>query len=125
MHEKVLAAAKINSRAAKMGIYGAFISAPMNHVLVGKLQKLFAGKTSTRARLLQLLVGNVFIAPIQAAGESLAQNTFEYLPLNSLFGVYDDYFWRDKLGCNRSYGGERDAPYAEGMNDCPILKEAF
>lgn len=68
-YEHALAAAKINSRAAKMAAYGAFISAPMNHVLVGALQKIFAGRTSGRAKLMQLLVSNVFIAPIQVAGK--------------------------------------------------------
>jgi peroxisomal membrane protein 2 len=68
VYEKALAAVKINSRAAKMAAYGAFISAPMNHVLVGALQRTFAGQTSLRAKLLQLIVSNIFIAPIQAGG---------------------------------------------------------
>jgi peroxisomal membrane protein 2 len=78
VYEQVLAAAKINSRAAKMAVYGAFISAPMNHVLVGTLQRVFAGQTGGRAKLLQLLASNIFIAPIQAGGmeESLLPGPF-------------------------------------------------
>jgi peroxisomal membrane protein 2 len=67
-HEQALAAAKINGRALKMAAYGFFVSAPMNHVLIGWLQKMFAGKTTPKDRMLQLLASNVFIAPIQAAG---------------------------------------------------------
>lgn len=51
-----------------MAAYGSLISAPLNHVLVGLLQKMFAGKTSTKDRVLQLLAGNLFVAPIQATG---------------------------------------------------------
>jgi len=48
-----------------MAIYGFFISAPLGHVLVGALQKAFAGKTSRLAKLSQLLASNLVIAPIQ------------------------------------------------------------
>ncbi|KIM32636.1 hypothetical protein M408DRAFT_326412 [Serendipita vermifera MAFF 305830] len=64
--ERALAAAKVNGRAIKMALYGSLISAPLNHVLVGTLQKMFAGKTGTKDRVLQLLAGNLFVAPIQA-----------------------------------------------------------
>jgi len=56
----------VSSKAYKMAIYGAFISAPMGHFLVGILQKSFAGKTSKLARFGQVLASNVFVAPIQA-----------------------------------------------------------
>ncbi|PVF97600.1 hypothetical protein CPB86DRAFT_734641 [Serendipita vermifera] len=67
VHERALAAAKINGRAFKMAAYGFFVSAPMNHVLVGWLQRMFAGKTAPKDRILQLLVSNAVVAPIQAA----------------------------------------------------------
>jgi hypothetical protein len=54
-----------------MAAYGSFISAPLNHVLVGLLQRVFVGRTSTRDRVLQILAGNLFVAPIQATGTSL------------------------------------------------------
>jgi len=65
-YERALAAAKVNGRAFKMSVYGSLVSAPLNHVLVGLLQRLFVGKTSTRDRVLQILAGNLFVAPIQA-----------------------------------------------------------
>jgi peroxisomal membrane protein 2 len=56
-----------------MAIYGAFISAPLNHVLVGRLQKAFAGKTAPKDRVLQILANNVFVAPITTVGMSEAR----------------------------------------------------
>ncbi|MCJ1257890.1 hypothetical protein MMC24_005718 [Lignoscripta atroalba] len=55
----------INSRVPKMAVYGAFISAPLGHFLISILQRLFAGRTSLRAKILQILVSNLIIAPIQ------------------------------------------------------------
>jgi len=60
------ASIKIDSKAFKMALYGALISAPMGHVLVGLLQKAFAGKTSPFARFCQVICSNLFVAPIQA-----------------------------------------------------------
>jgi len=62
-----LARAKIDSKTVKMGIYGALVSAPLGHVLVGLLQKAFAGKTSTGAKIAQILCSNLLVAPIQAS----------------------------------------------------------
>lgn len=55
----------ISSRVPKMAAYGALISAPMGHLLIGLLQKIFAGRTSLRAKILQILASNLIIAPIQ------------------------------------------------------------
>lgn len=49
------------SRVAKMTLYGAFISAPMSHVLTNMLQWIFAGKTSVRAKVAQILVSNLVV----------------------------------------------------------------
>lgn len=87
-YEKALASAKINGRAFKMAAYGSFISAPLNHVLVGFLQKMFAGKTSTKDRLLQLLAGNLFVAPIQATGMSRVHDHIVGVILTLRFPVY-------------------------------------
>jgi len=61
----ILAAARIDLKSVKMGVYGAFISAPMSHYLVGALQKAFAGKTSATAKVAHILANNILIAPIQ------------------------------------------------------------
>ena len=58
----------LNAKAIKMAIYGFLVSAPISHLLVGILQKAFAGKTSPRARVMQILANNLFVAPIQASG---------------------------------------------------------
>jgi len=60
-----LAAAKIDSKSVKMALYGALVSAPLGHVLVGTLQRAFAGKTDTRSKIAQILCHNLLIAPIQ------------------------------------------------------------
>jgi len=56
-------------KAVKMAIYGFLISAPLGHFLVGTLQKAFAGKKGTGAKIGQILASNLLIAPIQASGE--------------------------------------------------------
>jgi hypothetical protein len=60
-----LAAAHINMKSLKMAAYGAFISAPVSHYLVGVLQSIFAGKTNPSAKAAQILCSNIFVAPIQ------------------------------------------------------------
>ena len=51
----------ISTRVPKMAVYGAFISAPLGHVLITILQKLFAGRTSLKAKILQILVSNLIV----------------------------------------------------------------
>ncbi|KAF3770273.1 hypothetical protein M406DRAFT_354352 [Cryphonectria parasitica EP155] len=53
------------SRVPKMAAYGAFVSAPLGSLLIWLLQKVFAGRTSLRAKILQILASNLVIAPIQ------------------------------------------------------------
>ncbi|KAK5994581.1 PXMP2/4 family 3-like protein [Cladobotryum mycophilum] len=53
------------SRVPKMVAYGALISAPMGHFMIWLLQRIFKGRTSLRAKILQILVSNLVIAPIQ------------------------------------------------------------
>lgn len=50
------------SRVPKMAAYGAFIAAPLGHVLISILQKLFAGRTSAKAKILQILVSNLIVS---------------------------------------------------------------
>ncbi|PLB51255.1 integral membrane protein 25D9-6 [Aspergillus steynii IBT 23096] len=56
-----------SARVPKMLLYGMFISAPLGHFLVGILQKIFAGRTSLKAKILQILVSNLVVSPIQNA----------------------------------------------------------
>ncbi|KAF2863140.1 hypothetical protein K470DRAFT_211268 [Piedraia hortae CBS 480.64] len=53
------------SRVPKMAIYGAFISAPLGHIMISILQRMFAGKKTLRAKIMQIVVSNLIISPIQ------------------------------------------------------------
>jgi hypothetical protein len=44
-----------------MAVYGAFISAPLGHVLISILQKVFAGRTSLKAKILQIIASNLIV----------------------------------------------------------------
>ncbi|KAK6533538.1 hypothetical protein TWF694_002476 [Orbilia ellipsospora] len=55
----------LTPRVPMMAIYGAFISAPLGHLLINILQRAFKGRTSTRAKILQILVSNFIVSPIQ------------------------------------------------------------
>lgn len=57
------------SRVPKMAVYGAFISAPLGHVLISILQKMFAGRTSVKAKILQILVSNLLVGSINIPGQ--------------------------------------------------------
>lgn len=54
----------INERAVKMFVYGWAVSAPLGHVLVGALQKAFAGRTSPKDRVLQIIVSQLTVTVI-------------------------------------------------------------
>ncbi|KAF8898888.1 hypothetical protein BD779DRAFT_44837 [Infundibulicybe gibba] len=62
-----LARAHINAKALKMAFYGFLVSAPISHFLIGALQRAFAGKTSTKAKIAQILASNLLVSPIQAS----------------------------------------------------------
>lgn len=49
------------SRVPKMAIYGAFVSAPLGHILINILQRAFAGRTSLKAKILQILASNLIV----------------------------------------------------------------
>jgi hypothetical protein len=55
-----------SSRIPKMAAYGALISAPMGHVLIGMLQWVFAGRTSLKAKILQILASNLVVRSHQS-----------------------------------------------------------
>ncbi|KAF8213185.1 hypothetical protein K438DRAFT_1915362 [Mycena galopus ATCC 62051] len=62
---QLLARSHIDMRAVKMAIYGFLVSAPISHFLVGLLQKAFAGKTGTGAKIGQIVASNLLVAPVQ------------------------------------------------------------
>jgi hypothetical protein len=64
-HDRSKSGHYFTSRVPKMAIYGALVSAPLGHVLISMLQKLFQGRTSVKAKILQILVSNLIISPIQ------------------------------------------------------------
>ncbi|USP81805.1 hypothetical protein yc1106_09079 [Curvularia clavata] len=64
-HDRSKSGHYFTSRVPKMAIYGAFISAPLGHVLISALQKVFQGRKSLKAKILQILASNLIIAPIQ------------------------------------------------------------
>ena len=49
------------SRVPKMAAYGALVSAPLGHFLIWCLQKTFRGRTSLRAKILQILASNLIV----------------------------------------------------------------
>jgi len=59
------------SRVPKMAVYGALISAPLGHVLISILQRVFAGRTSLKAKLLQILASNLIVSPSSSAPRAL------------------------------------------------------
>ena len=61
-HDRGKSGHYVNSRVPKMAIYGAFVSAPLGHVLIGLLQKIFSGRTSLKAKILQILVSNLVVS---------------------------------------------------------------
>lgn len=70
-------------RAVKIALYGLLVSGPLSHVLVGKLQKAFAGKTGRASKLGQIFASNLIISPIQAFCE-LASFFFSFCSLNAV-----------------------------------------
>lgn len=71
-HDKNKNGHYFTSRVPKMALYGAFISAPLGHVLISILQKLFAGRTSLKAKILQILVSNLIVCRSAALAPQLS-----------------------------------------------------
>jgi hypothetical protein len=66
-HDKSKHGHYFSSRVPKMAAYGAFISAPLGHMLISILQWLFAGRTSVKAKVLQILVSNLVVSQTPSA----------------------------------------------------------
>ncbi|KAJ7169749.1 hypothetical protein C8R46DRAFT_1175934 [Mycena filopes] len=62
---QLLSRSHVDMRAVKMALYGLLVSAPISHILVGQLQRAFAGKTGTGAKIAQIVASNLLIAPVQ------------------------------------------------------------
>ena len=45
-----------------MALYGALVSAPLGHVLISLLQKVFRGRKSLKAKIMQILVSNLIVS---------------------------------------------------------------
>jgi hypothetical protein len=65
LYTHVLARAKVDTRAFKMALYGFIVSAPLSHVLIGEVQKTFAGKTGRTAKLGQVVANCLIVSPVQ------------------------------------------------------------
>lgn len=52
----------LNGRAGKMFLYGLLINAPMGHYLTAQLQRAFAGHTSFRAKIAQIVTANLTVS---------------------------------------------------------------
>ena len=76
---RFLAALKIDSKAFKMALYGFFVSAPMGHYLTTLMLRIFAGRTSKKAKFGQLVVQNFVIAPIHVFGMYNTRNVHSTL----------------------------------------------
>lgn len=63
-HDKNRSGGYFTSRVPKMALYGAFVSAPMAHVLIRILQWLFEGRTSVRAKVMQILASNLIVCVV-------------------------------------------------------------
>jgi hypothetical protein len=51
-----------SDRVVKMSLYGIFLQAPLNHVLVTNIQKMFAGRTRALAKVQQLIFNNLTVS---------------------------------------------------------------
>jgi len=65
--EHLFAASKVNAKAFKMALFGFLVSAPLGHVLVKAMHKVFAGRGGPAAKLGMLATSLLVIAPIQIA----------------------------------------------------------
>ena len=57
-----------SSRVPKMMAYGALVSAPLGHALIGVLQWLFSNRSSLKAKIFQIIISNLIV--------SIQENTF-------------------------------------------------
>ena len=79
----------VTARVPKMAAYGAFVSAPLGHFLIHILQKMFAGRTSLKAKILQILVSNLIVRvvfQVQSSSLLLTLQPHQIAPIqNSIY----------------------------------------
>ena len=63
-HDKNKSGGYFTSRVPKMALYGAVVSAPMAHILIRILQWFFEGRTSVRAKVMQILASNLIVRAV-------------------------------------------------------------
>lgn len=61
-HDRSKSGHYFTSRVPKMALYGALISAPLGHVLISMLQRIFQGRKSLKAKVMQILVSNLIVS---------------------------------------------------------------
>lgn len=67
------------SRVPKMALYGAFISAPLGHLMISILQRLFANRTSLRAKIMQIIVSNLIVSILRLLSRTYSTNSLPFL----------------------------------------------
>ena len=96
-----------SSRVPKMAVYGAFVSAPLGHVLISILQRLFKNRTSLKAKILQILVSNLIVCCFGYGAHRIHANDHTWLDCtHSEYRVSDfngPYCW-----CENLSSGSRD-----------------
>ena len=100
------------SRVPKMAVYGAFISAPMGHLLIKILQGLFKNRTSLKAKILQILVSNLIVSdkgPFVRLAYPLNPDHSTGLPNpeHRVSGIHGTDCWRTHLPSSSRYRQSR------------------
>jgi hypothetical protein len=89
-----------------MALYGAIVSAPLGHVLISLLQKVFQGRKSLKAKIMQILVSNLIVSrPATAVCGVLADQADRPYSEQRLPGVHGAH-----CGCAHPAPGQRDCP---------------
>jgi hypothetical protein len=120
-----------SSRIPKMAIYGAFISAPLGHVMITILQKMFRGTTSLKAKILQILVSNLIVRFRVPSLRLLANYSNPDLPNPEyrLSRINGYHCWRPYLPSSPSHCSSRLHACHEGQLDyvspCACLCASF
>ena len=63
-------------RVPQMAAYGALVSAPLGHVLIWCLQRAFKGRTSVKAKVMQILVSNLVVSVIGSPARGPYENSY-------------------------------------------------
>ncbi|CAG8617641.1 13398_t:CDS:2 [Ambispora leptoticha] len=95
IEKKTIFGSENNERVVKMVIYGFFISGPLGHFLFQTLNKVFAGRTTSGAKLLQIIASNLIISPIQNAVFLAAMAIIGGVKTPAhVYGVVRDSLWK-------------------------------